>query len=182
MRGSGGVDIALSDAPSNVATCIWRAWDDAQVSIFAVESRVQKDLFISQPKNQEEASEPVSVEIDFAPKLTLLVSKVAEKVEIFTSLVIKIPQDNAHPTVISPQTPIPIMDLRLRNLASIGVSRLKKDEVTHWFIKIIINYLVPVSTFLEDTRESIDVCAASQHDMALNEGSGHCSGDMGVHL
>ena len=73
----------------------------------------------------------MSVEIDFAPKLTLLVSKVAEKVEIFTSLVIKIPQDNAHPTVISPQTPIPIMDLRLRNLASIGVSRLKKDEVTH---------------------------------------------------
>ena len=124
-------------------------------------------------------SEPVSIEIDSAPKLIPPVSKVAEKVEISTSLVIKAPQDNAHHGAISPQTHIPIMDLRLRILANIRVSLF---EVMYWFDKVIINYLVPVSAFPGDMRGSIDVCAASHKDMVLDEGNGDCSGNVRVYL
>ena len=49
--------------------------------------------------------EPVSVEIDYAPKLTLPVLKVAEEVETSISLAMKAHQDDAYPTGISPKLP-----------------------------------------------------------------------------
>ena len=72
-------------------------------------------------------SEPVSIEIDSAPKLIPPVLKVAEEVETSTSLVVIVinaPQDDVHhtPTGISSQTPILIMDLQLRIPANIRVS------------------------------------------------------------
>ena len=62
--------------------------------MFDVDLREQKDLFTSQPKNQEEASELVSVGINSAPKLTPPVSNVAEEVETSMSLVMNAPHDD----------------------------------------------------------------------------------------
>ena len=49
----------------------------------------------------------------------------------------------------------------------------------HSFKRTIINYLIPVTTFPGDTKESIDVHAAGMQDVGVDGGNSECPVNMG---